>query len=92
MSATGGVSLHPSTGGSLLGQTAAGVKLFTLGASGKWTFGAIGSFAQLWFRLPNVTSTQRDALTPTVGALVLNTTTNKINIYNGTAWEAVTSA
>lgn len=39
-----------------------------------------------------MTTAQRDALTPTAGAAIYNSTTNKLNFYNGTAWEAVTSA
>lgn len=41
----------------------------------------------------NVTTTERDQLvTPHEGDVVMNTTTDKLNVYNGTAWEAVTSA
>ena len=39
-----------------------------------------------------MTTTQRDDLSPTAGAVIYNTTTNKLNMYNGTTWEAVTSA
>ena len=42
--------------------------------------------------LPQFTTVARDALTASAGQIIYNTTTNKINIYNGTAWEAVTSA
>lgn len=43
--------------------------------------------------LPRMTTTQRDAITsvPT-GLIVYNTSTNKLNFYSGSAWEAVTSA
>ena len=44
------------------------------------------------FYPPVVTSTQRDAMTVTAGAMVYNSTTNKLNFYNGSSWEAVTSA
>lgn len=45
------------------------------------------------FRLPVLTTVQRDAIaSPAEGLLVYNTTTNKLNFYNGSAWEAVTSA
>lgn len=43
----------------------------------------------------NLTTAQRDALPAnqlTAGLTILNTTTGKLNFYNGTAWEAVTSA
>ena len=43
--------------------------------------------------LLRMTATQRDAIaTPAAGLLVYNTTSNKLNFYNGSAWEAVTSA
>lgn len=42
---------------------------------------------------PGYTTTERDALTALVaGQTVYNETTNKLNFYNGSAWEAVTSA
>lgn len=38
------------------------------------------------------TTTARNALpSPRTGVIIYNTTTNKLNFYNGTAWEAVTS-
>ena len=45
------------------------------------------------FLPPRMTTTQRDAIgTPATGLIVYNTTTNKVNVYTGSAWEAVTSA
>jgi hypothetical protein len=45
------------------------------------------------FLPPQMTTTQRDAISsPGTGILIYNTTTNKYNFYNGTGWEAVTSA
>lgn len=45
------------------------------------------------FLPPRMTGTQRDAIaTPAAGLVVYNTTTNKLNFYNGSAWEVVTSA
>ncbi len=45
------------------------------------------------FLQPRMTTTQRDAIsTPATGLMVYNTTTNKLNFYNGSAWEVVTSA
>jgi hypothetical protein len=42
---------------------------------------------------PRMTGVQRDAISsPAAGLMIYNTTTNKLNFYNGTAWEAVTSA
>lgn len=44
--------------------------------------------------LPPLTTTERDAATVLLqaGSVIYNSTTNKLNFYNGTAWEAVTSA
>jgi hypothetical protein len=45
------------------------------------------------FLPPRMTGAQRDAIsTPPAGLMVYNTTTNKLNFYNGSAWEAVTSS
>jgi len=45
------------------------------------------------FLPPRMTTTQRDAISsPAAGLIIYNSTTNKLNFYNGTAWEAVTSA
>ena len=41
---------------------------------------------------PRVTETERDALTVTASAVVYNTTDNKLNMYNGSAWEEITSS
>jgi hypothetical protein len=45
------------------------------------------------FLPPRMTGVERDAInTPPAGLMVYNTTTNKLNFYNGSAWEAVTSS
>ena len=42
---------------------------------------------------PKLTDTQRGLIAaPQAGALIYNTTTNKLNVYNGSAWRAVTDA
>jgi hypothetical protein len=44
------------------------------------------------FLPPRMTTTQRNDITSVpAGLMVYNTTTNKLNFYNGSAWEAVTS-
>lgn len=56
--------------------------------------GTLAGFAAAQAALfPRYTTTARNALTgvPT-GLVIYNTTTNKLNFYNGSAWEAVTSA
>lgn len=43
--------------------------------------------------LPKLTTVERDAIgAPIAGWLIYNTTANKLNFYNGAAWEVVTSA
>lgn len=43
-------------------------------------------------QLPQYTTAERNALTALEGEIIYNATTNKLNFYNGVAWEAVTSA
>jgi hypothetical protein len=43
------------------------------------------------FKLPLLTDAQRDALTAVEGAVIYNATDDKIEVYTGAAWEAVTS-
>lgn len=44
------------------------------------------------FGAPDYSTADRDALAaPYKGQIIVNTSTNKLNFYNGTAWEAVTS-
>lgn len=41
---------------------------------------------------PSFTTSERDALTGVdTGSTIYNSTTNKLNFYNGSAWEAITS-
>ena len=44
------------------------------------------------FYPPVVTTSQRNSISGmTKGAMVFNSSTNKLNVYNGSAWESVTS-
>jgi len=44
------------------------------------------------FRPPAMTTSQRNLITsPIAGLMIYNSSTNKLNFYNGNAWEAVTS-
>lgn len=41
---------------------------------------------------PRMTATQRDAIaSPVAGLVVYNSTSNKLNVYTGAGWEAITS-
>ena len=45
------------------------------------------------FYPPVVTTSQRNSISGmTKGAMVFNSSTNKLNVYNGSAWESVTSS
>ena len=45
------------------------------------------------FYPPVVTTSQRNSISGmTKGAMVFNSSTNKLNVYNGSGWEAVTSS
>jgi hypothetical protein len=45
------------------------------------------------FLPPRMTTAERNAITSVpAGLMIYNTSTNKLNFFNGTAWEAVTSA
>tara|TARA_B100000131_G_scaffold180915_1_gene174638 strand:+ start:599 stop:919 length:321 start_codon:yes stop_codon:yes gene_type:complete len=44
------------------------------------------------FYPPVVTESQRDSMTVTKGAMVFNSTTNKLNVHNGSSWRIVTSS
>lgn len=44
-------------------------------------------------QIPNLSTTERNAISsPETGALIWNTTTSKINQYNGSAWQDITIA
>ena len=43
-------------------------------------------------RFPNMTTTQKNAMTGAVGAVVFDTTLGKLCVYNGAAWQTITSA
>ena len=45
------------------------------------------------FLPPRMTTVERDAISsPAAGLMIFNTTTSKMNFYNGSAWEEITSA
>ena len=60
----------------------------TLQPAGNAVFAGVVT-ASTMFYPPVMTSTVRDAATVTVGALIFNTTTAQLEIYNGTAWVGV---
>ena len=42
-------------------------------------------------RLPNLSTVTRDGVGSTAGQIIYNSTTNALNVYNGSAWEVVTA-
>ena len=42
--------------------------------------------------LPVVTNAQRGNITAAAGGLIYNSDTNKLQVFNGTSWETVTSS
>ena len=74
-----GNNLHIRAG--LVGQTPVEKILIN---SDSATDGKIKSFCQVVFY--NVTQTQRDALTAQTGGVIYNTSTNKLQCWNGSSW------
>lgn len=74
--------------------TTAGAKVVTFeNNAGSTELASITSYGA--FRMAGMTTTARDALgaaDKVAGSIIYNTTTNKLNFYNGSAWEVVTSA
>ena len=42
-------------------------------------------------RFPNMTTTQKNAITPAAGTVVFDTTLAKLCVYSGSAWQTITS-
>tara|TARA_R100001015_G_C4628976_1_gene189451 strand:+ start:277 stop:804 length:528 start_codon:yes stop_codon:yes gene_type:complete len=56
-------------------------------------FSSVGSVTARFMVIPKVTTTERNNLQSLVsGAFIYNTTLNKLQVYNGSAWETVTSS
>lgn len=60
------------------------------GASVRTTTQAIANLAHIAVA-QNVTTAQKNALSAVAGQLVFDTTLGKLCVYNGSAWETVTS-
>ena len=56
-------------------------------------FSSVGSVTARFMVIPKVTTTERNNLQSLVsGAFIYNTSLNKLQVYNGSAWETVTSS
>jgi hypothetical protein len=66
------------------------VEVVQAGVSSRTTTGAIANTATIVIA-PNKTTAQKLALTASAGQLVFDTDLSKLCVYNGSAWETVTS-
>ena len=56
-------------------------------------FSSVGEVTARFMIPPKVTTTQRNNLSSLVsGAFIYNTSLNKLQVYNGSAWETITSS
>ena len=69
------------TGGDINNYAASNFRVFTNFTSERFT---IDSGGQVIFK--PMTETERDALTPVAGGVIYNSTTNKLQCYNGSSW------
>ena len=69
------------TGGNINNYAASNFRVFTNFTSERFT---IDSGGQVIFK--PMTETERDALTAQAGGVIYNSTTNKLQCYNGTTW------
>ena len=70
------LSLSKSSDGPSIDSMVAASKIRTVGTTGA-------------FFPPVLTTTQRDALSVTEGAMIFNTTTKKLEFYDGTSWQSL---
>ena len=87
-----GVVINASLANMSVLQIGVGVTQFN---NGSVNFADAGGdlIAKRYMVPPKVTTTQRNNFTGLVsGAMIYNTSTNKLQVYNGSAWETVTSS
>lgn len=68
------------------------VEVVQAGTSSRTTTQAIANIQPTSLVVPNATTAQKNALTAAAGQLVFDTTLSKLCVYNGSAWETITSA
>lgn len=66
------------------------VEIVQAGTSCRTTTGAIANTATI-VKAPNYTTTEKNALVAQAGWLVFDTTLGKLCVYNGSAWQTITS-
>lgn len=68
------------------------VEIVQAGTSCRTTTGAIANVQPTSLIVPTVTTAQKIALSASQGQLVFDTNLGKLCVYNGSAWETITSA
>ena len=87
-----GVTINALTANASFSQIGCGVTEFPSGSVDFSTAGGLLS-SRRYMVPPKVTNTERGNLTGLVsGAMIYNTSINKLQVYNGSAWETVTSS
>jgi len=66
------------------------VEVVQAGVSSRTTTQAIANLNQIT-TAPNYTTVQKNALTSETGALVVDTTLQKLCVYTGSGWQTITS-
>jgi hypothetical protein len=66
------------------------VEIVQAGTSARTTTQAIANLAQI-ATAPNYTTSQKNALSVTTGAIVFDTTLQKLCVYTATGWQTITS-
>ena len=88
-----GVTISASTANMSISQIGVGVTQFSSGSVDFSTAGGPTLAARRYMVPPKATTTERDNFTGLVsGAMIYNTSLNKLQVYNGSAWETVTSS
>ena len=88
-----GVTISASTANMSISQIGVGVTQFSSGSVDFSTAGGPTLAARRYMVPPKATTTERNNFTGLVsGAMIYNTSLNKLQVYNGSAWETVTSS
>ena len=84
------ISINAFTSNLIIGQIGVGVTQFN---SGSVDFSSPGPANRRYVNLPRVSTALRGNLTGLIsGAMIYNTQINKLQFYNGSGWETVTSS
>ena len=88
-----GVTISASTANMSISQIGVGVTQFSSGSVDFSTAGGPTLAARRYMIPPKATTTERNNFTGLVsGAMIYNISLNKLQVYNGSAWETITSS